>query len=249
VNGHLQLLQSPTALSATGVQTVILAAELTHLAEEGGQRPKALVEIGGRPLLWHLLSRLGEYGLNDFVVALGALGELVKRSVMDSDWRIDFIDTGLEASAGERLLRLRSQPDGGPLLLAPLDCLCDLDLEALLAFHRAGGRLATLAVARPQARFGRLDLRGDQVINFAEKPQREEGWVSAGFCVLEPGAFDYLLPDDTDWEHEPLEWLAADGQLAAFKHDGFWQRMETLRDKQLLEGLWQSGSAPWKTWD
>jgi glucose-1-phosphate cytidylyltransferase len=251
------------------VKVVLLAGGRgTRLAEETTPLPKPLVEIGGRPLLVHLMQYYAGYGFKDFLIACGYRGEIVKeyfRSlpirmsdyVIDLtdgsveivkpaqlDWRIGVIDTGLESSTGARILRLRELIGNEPFMATYGDGLGTIDLAALLRSHRAQGTLATLTAVRPPARFGALVLDGARVVEFIEKPQTREGWINGGFFVFEPGIFDYL--DETSpLERGPLERLAAAGELGAFRHDGFWQPMDTLRDKQLLEALWQSGEAPW----
>ena len=260
ISPHATLVDSPKATER--VKVALLAGDLTHHAGEGEQLPKAMVKIGGRPILWHLLSRCSAQGLSDFVVGLGEKGDIGGRYLFDqaengSDrrggcampgWTVELLDTCAAMPMGGRIERLRPYFGGGAFLLAAADCFHDVDLQALLAYHRACGRLATLVIARPQARFGKLSLAGDRVVDFAEKPQ-EEGWVSGGLCVFESEALDYVQTDDNDWEIESLERLAMAGELVAFKHAPYWQRLETLHDKKLIEGLWQEGRAPWKAWE
>jgi glucose-1-phosphate cytidylyltransferase len=240
----------------------------TRLAEETQTLPKPMVEIGGRPLLFHLMQYYGAFGCSEFLVACGYRGEVIKdyfRSLPSHlsdfivnladgsldiirpatlDWRIGLIDTGTETATGARILRLRDQLQGETFMVTYGDGLAAVDLEALIRFHRSHGNLATVTAVRPPARFGELVLDGDRVAEFAEKRQTREGWINGGFFVFEPGVFDYL-DDESPLERGPLERLAADGELRAFRHDGFWQPMDTLRDKQVLEALWQSGRAPW----
>ena len=255
---------------------VILAGGLgTRLAEETRIKPKPMVEIGGRPILWHIMKIYSAYGLSDFYIALGYKGEIIKRYFVDyynlngsmtvdliqgaitnhdahqEKWRIHLMETGLHTQTGGRLKRLEPHlRDEGTFMLTYGDGVGNVDVEALLAFHRSHGRVATVTAVRPPARFGGLTLDADDmVLQFAEKPQIGEGWINGGFFVFEPEIFDYLGGDDTNLEADALPKVAADGQLAAFRHGGFWQPMDTLREKQLLEHLWQSGQRPWKVWE
>jgi glucose-1-phosphate cytidylyltransferase len=245
----------------------------TRLAEETSIRPKPMVEIGGQPMLWHLMAVYASHGFHDFIVACGYKGEIIKEffhnyAVHHSDfevdlrsgalrllnsssinWRVSVIDTGLDTMTGGRLLRLRPLLDDGTFMVTYGDGLGNVDVKALLEFHRRHGRLATVTAVRPPARFGDLSLEGDGVRSFAEKPQTHEGWINGGFFVFEPGVLDYVAGDETSLEQGPLDRLAAEGQLMAFRHAGFWQPMDTIREKELLESLWASGNAPWKTWD
>jgi len=255
------------------MKVAILAGGVgTRLAEETEVRPKPMVEIGGRPILWHIMMLFAHHGFTHFVVALGYKGEVIKRYMVDyfslnsnltvnlgtgdvkvhdgvrPDWTVDLIDTGVATMTGGRVKRLAPYIGNETFLLAWGDGVFDIDLRDLVAFHRSHGKLATLAAVRPPARFGHLVLRGNQVVQFIEKPQTLEGWINGGVFVLEPEVFEYIDGDDTQWEREPLERLAARGQLMAYLHTSFWQCMDTLRDKRLLESLWQSGNAPWKVW-
>lgn len=243
----------------------------SRLAEETEIRPKPMVEIGGRPILWHVLKHYAHYGYRDFAIALGYKGDQIKRYFMDyaslqgtlsvnladgdvrrhddardEDWNIDLVDTGQDTLTGGRMKRLASHLGDGTFMMTWGDGVSDVDLDALLDFHRSHGRLATVTAVRPPARFGRLELDGDRVAEFSEKPQLGEGWINGAFFVLEPGIFEYIEGDATQWEREPLERLAADGQLMAYRHHSFWQCMDTLRDKRRLDELWQQGSAPWQ---
>jgi len=263
------------ALWRTFVKVVILAGGLgTRLSEETQVRPKPMAEIGERPLLWHIMKIYGHHGLTDFVVCLGYKGYVIKEyfanyflhssdvtfdlrgrgmEVHDGDvepWRVTLLDTGPDTQTGGRVKRVAGHLDGETFLLTYGDGLADIDISALLAFHRAHGRLATVTAVQPLGRFGALQLDETQqrVTSFAEKPAGDGAWVNGGFFVLEPGVLDYIAGDDTYFEGEPLERLARDGELMAYRHRGFWQPMDVLRDKNLLEQLWQSGQAPWRVW-
>jgi len=255
------------------MKVVILAGGLgSRLAEETELKPKPMVEIGGRPILWHILKHYARHGFQEFVLALGYKGEEIKRYFLDyramsgdltvrlatgavdvarteaEDWTVQLVDTGQGTLTGGRVRRLRSFIDGQTFMVTYGDGVSDVDLQALLAFHRAQGRLATLTAVRPPARFGGIVFEGDRVLRFTEKPQIGEGWINGGFLVLEPGVFEYLEGDGTSLESDAMERLAADGQLAAYRHEGFWQCMDTLRDRRLLESLWAAGVPPWRTW-
>jgi len=245
----------------------------TRLAEETQIKPKPMVEIGGRPILWHILKHYAHFGYSDFVIALGYKGEVIKKYVVDyshlnsnltvhlktgevttqggdnQDWTVDLVDTGTDTLTGGRIKRLAPYFTDGTFMLTWGDGVSDVNLDKLLEFHRSHGKLATLTAVRPPARFGHLNFEGSRITEFSEKPQTAEGWINGAYFVLEPGIFDYIDGDDTQWEREPLEGLARDGQLMAYRHESFWQCMDTLRDKGLLEQLWSSGNAPWKLWD
>jgi len=256
------------------MKVAILAGGVgTRLVEETEIKPKPMVEIGGQPILWHIMKHYDHFGFKDFVIALGYRGEYIKRYMMEycalaasmtvnlatgevehhagaqrPDWRVSLVDTGQATLTGGRIKRLKPYLGNETFMLTWGDGVANVDLRKLLAFHRAHGKLATLTAVRPPARFGKLNLEGDQVTRFEEKPQLGEGWINGAFFVLEPGVFDYIEGDMTQWEYEPLERLSAEGQLMAYRHESFWQCMDTLRDKRLLESLWESGKAPWKLW-
>jgi len=256
------------------MKVVILAGgKGTRLQEETSPRPKPMVEIGGRPILWHIMKHYARHGLKDFVIALGHRGEAIKRYFLDShslsgnmtidyasrtverqqrdqeDWRIHLHDTGEETNTGGRIGRLQSLLWDGTFMVTYGDGVANVDLSELLEFHRSHKLLATVTAVRPPARFGSLVFDGHRVTEFREKPQVGEGWINGGFLVFEPELFDYLLGDGCSLESHAMERLAADGQLAAFRHEGFWQCMDTPREKNYLEKLWQQGTAPWKTWE
>jgi glucose-1-phosphate cytidylyltransferase len=256
------------------MKVAILAGGLgSRLAEETDSRPKPMVEIGGKPILWHIMMHYSHYNLRDFVLALGYKGEIIKKYMLDycrlnrdltvntgtgrvkmggcpiEDWRVELIDTGIKTQTGGRIRRLAPYLDKGTFMLTWGDGVSNVDFQKLLAFHRRHGKLATLTAVRPTARFGHLEMQGDQIFEFSEKPQTKEGWINGAFFVLEPGVFDYIDGDDTHWEREPLERLAHDGQLMAYRHTEFWQCMDTLREKRYLESLWDSEQAPWRVWE
>lgn len=255
------------------MKVVILAGGLgTRLAEETELKPKPMVEIGGRPILWHIIKHYARYGFNDFVIALGYRGEVIKQYFRDydslsgdmtiqigsgviqrhvesaDDWKIHLIDTGPDTNTGGRIRRLRAWLQDETFLLTYGDGVSDVDLHELIQCHRRSGRIATLTAVRPPARFGGLVFDGDLVSEFTEKPQIAEGWINGGYMVMEPSIFEYLESDTTSLESHALEQLATKGQLAAYRHGQFWQCMDTLRDKRQLEQLWRDGHAPWKVW-
>jgi len=256
------------------MSVVLLAGGLgTRLQEETSSRPKPMVEIGGRPILWHIMKHFAHHGHDDFHIACGYMGDFIKGYFLDQynlsgdlsidfsrnvvsrqecdaeNWRVNLVDTGIDTQTGGRLLRLKPRLDSGTFLLTYGDGVSDLNIDELLDFHRSHGRLATVTAVRPPARFGGLIMNGDLVDRFTEKPVSGEGWINGGFLVFEPGIFDYLSSDRDSLEVDALERVAADGQLAAYRHHGFWQCMDTLRDKQYLQRLWDDDSAPWRTWD
>jgi glucose-1-phosphate cytidylyltransferase len=244
----------------------------TRLAEETETKPKPMVEIGGMPILLHIMKHYAHFGYEDFMVALGYKGEYIKKYFVDYcslagnvtvnlktrqfdahnseslNWNIELIDTGAATLTGGRIKRLAPYVGNETFMLTWGDGVSDVDINNLVAFHRAHGKLATMTAVRPPARYGHLEFDGNRVLEFTEKPQTAEGWINGAFFVLEPRVFDYIDGDQTMWEHAPLENLARDGQLMAYKHEAFWQCMDTLRDKHVLETLWQSGKAPWKSW-
>lgn len=235
------------------MKTVILAGGLgTRLSEETVARPKPMVEIGGMPILWHIMKIYGAAGFKEFVLALGykaeMIGAFLKEAAPRESWAVDLEETGLQTQTGGRLRRLASKLSGGTFMVTYGDGVADLDVQKLVAFHRSHGRRATVTAVRPPARFGALELDGDMVASFSEKPQVGEGWINGGFFVLEPGVLDYLTGDDCIFERDPLEQLAGEGQLAAYRHEGFWQCMDTLRDVRHLNALWEQDSTPWATW-
>jgi glucose-1-phosphate cytidylyltransferase len=252
----------------------ILAGGLgSRLAEETVIKPKPMVEIGNKPILWHIMKHYAHFGHKDFVVALGYKGEYIQKYMVDYgslsssmtvnlktgeverhgesevDWRVDLIETGLNTQTGGRIKRLQPYLGDETFMLTWGDGVSNIDLDDLLAFHKRHGKLATVTAVRPPARFGILDIQDGAVKSFQEKPQMSEGWINGAFFVLEPGIFDYIDGDLTHFEREPLENLAKDGQLAAYQHTGFWQCMDTVRDKVRLEELWESGNPEWKLWE
>jgi glucose-1-phosphate cytidylyltransferase len=256
------------------MKAVILAGGLgTRLAEETEVRPKPMVEVGGRPILWHIMKHFAHYGLKDFFIALGYKGEIIKHFFLDysslngdmtvrtsqgrverharegDDWTVHLIDTGQETYTGGRVKRLQPWLTEETFIVTYGDGVADVDLRDLLRFHRTHGRIATVTAVRPPARFGGLVFDGDFVAEFTEKPQAGEGWINGGFLVFEPAVFKYLDGDQSSLEADALERLAADRQLVAYRHERFWQCMDTLRDKRLLERLWQEDRAPWKVWE
>ena len=244
----------------------------TRLAEETSIRPKPMVDIGGKPILWHIMKHYSHHGFHDFVIALGYMGDHIRRWMKDYatlgtnmtvktatgevvrhesepvNWNVDLIDTGAATLTGGRIARLKPWLGDGTFMLTWGDGVSDVDITELVAFHRSHGKIATVTAVRPPARYGYMEFEGDRVSSFAEKPQTAEGWINGAFFVLEPEALDYIDGDETMFEHAPMERLAADEQLMAYKHHSFWQCMDTLREKQILQNLWDSGKAPWKTW-
>lgn len=256
------------------MKTVILCGGLgTRLSEETQVKPKPMVDIGGRPILWHIMKTYEKHGLSDFVLALGYKGEVIKDYFLNyharlsdvsvhlkngqvdysnptaEDWRVSLIDTGAESMTGGRLLRLKEHiQNDGAFMLTYGDGVSDINISELLKFHRSHGRIATVSAVRPPVRFGELSIDANRVSKFQEKPQAGEGWINGGFFVFEPSIFDYIAGDSTMLEREPLEKLAQEGELMAFHHPDFWQCMDTIRDKSALEHLWAENKAPWKVW-
>ncbi len=253
------------------MKVVILAGgKGTRLAEETASRPKPMVEVGGRPILWHVMNLYADYGHTCFLVACGYKGEMIKeyfhnyalhsadyiinlkdgsRQIVNGsnlDWQVGLIDTGLETMTAGRILRLKPWIGNTRFMLTYGDGVGDVNIRRLLEFHLAHGKLVTVTAVRPPARFGGLEIEGDNVRSFSEKPQTAEGWINGGFFVFEPAVFDFISGDDSILEREVLERVAAEGQLMAYRHTGFWQPMDTLREKQLLESLWATGNPPWR---
>jgi glucose-1-phosphate cytidylyltransferase len=256
------------------MKVAILAGGLgSRLAEETELKPKPMVEIGGKPILWHIMMHYAHYGFDEFAIALGYKGEVIKKYMLDycslnrdlsvslktgkvtmtggavPDWTVDLVDTGMKTQTGGRIKRLAPYMNNETFMLTWGDGVSDVNLNDLIAFHRAHGKLATLTAVRPSARFGHLEMEGDQITEFSEKPQTKEGWINGAFFVLEPEIFDFIDGDDTHFEMEPLGRLAAEGQLMAYRHTGFWQCMDTIREKKILETYWDNGNAPWATWE
>lgn len=255
------------------VKVVLLAGGLgTRLSEETDLKPKPMVEIGGKPILWHIMKHFSHYGLTEFVIALGYKGDVVKRYFLDyralsgsisvslatgevhmpeqivEDWKVHLVDTGMGTQTGGRLKRLQPWLEKDRFMLTYGDGVSSIDLNDLLRFHKQHGKIATVTAVRPPARFGGLLFSGDMVSQFTEKPQIGEGWISGGYMVFEPAIFDYIPGDETVLEADVLEHLATIGQLGAYRCEQFWQCMDTLRDVRLLENLWNTEVAPWKVW-
>jgi glucose-1-phosphate cytidylyltransferase len=255
------------------VKVVILAGGLgSRIAEESGLRPKPMIEIGGRPILWHIMKIYAAYGLNDFVICLGYKGYVIKEYFANyflhmadvtfdlaenrmevhqktsEPWRVTLVDTGEKSQTGGRLKRVERYVSDAPFCFTYGDGVANVDIGKLVDFHAQGKRLATVTAVRPPGRFGALAIERERVAGFVEKPAGDGGWINGGFFVLDPKVFRYLKGDGDVWEHAPLEGLARDGELGAYHHEGFWQPMDTLREKNILEELWAGGDAPWKVW-
>ncbi len=257
------------------MKAVILAGGFgSRLSEETTLRPKPMVEIGGRPILWHIMNTYAFHGVTEFIIALGYKGEIIKEYFLNfyainsdisvdlsrgattvhedgsqPNWKVHLVDTGMYTQTGGRLKRLQKWlADDETFMFTYGDGVADLDIKALLAFHKAHGKLATVTIVRSPARFGRIGINGDRVEEFYEKPEASEGWINGGYFVLNRDAIDYIEGDETIWERDPVERLARDGQLMGYRHSGFWSCMDTLKEKNILEDLWASGKAPWKIW-
>lgn len=254
------------------MKVVILAGGLgTRLAEETHTVPKPMVEIGGKPILWHIMSHYSSFGFNEFIIALGYKSEVIKHYflnfyAMNHDltidlrsgsvhyhetqmlrWKVQLVDTGLNTQTGGRVKRLKDWIGDEPFMLTYGDGVSNVNLHDLLRYHRSQGKIATLTAVRPPSRFGNLALGDHDVVSFKEKSNTDAGWINGGFFVMEPSVFDTIENDETTLERGPLEALVRQGQLSAYRHEGFWHMMDTLRDRQLLEEMWQSGHAPWRT--
>ncbi|MBC7622005.1 MAG: glucose-1-phosphate cytidylyltransferase [Aeromicrobium sp.] len=255
------------------MKAVILAGGLgTRISEESNTRPKPMIEVGGKPILWHILKIYSAHGVNDFVICCGYKSYLIKEYFANyflhmSDvtfdmknnkmevhqnnaepWRVTLVDTGEDTMTGGRLKRVRAHLGDEDFCFTYGDGVGDVDITALIAFHKKEGRLATLTATQPPGRFGAINLDGHRIDSFQEKPQGDGGWINGGFFVLNPKVIDFVAGDSSVWEREPMEKLAKEGNLNAWFHHGFWQPMDTLRDKNHLEELWASGKAPWKVW-
>jgi glucose-1-phosphate cytidylyltransferase len=256
------------------VKAVILAGGFgSRLSEETAARPKPMVEIGGKPMLWHIMKIYASHGIDDFVICLGYKGYLIKEYFANyylhtcdvsfdlakgdmevhrsetEPWRVTLIDTGEDTMTGGRLKRVLPYVGEGDFCFTYGDGVSDLNISALIEFHRNSGRLATVTAVQPPGRFGALDIDNEMVREFEEKPRGDGSWMNGGFFVLSPEVERYLSGDDTIWEQEPMRTLAREGQLASYRYEGFWQAMDTLRDRNQLEHLWTSGKAPWRTWE
>lgn len=255
------------------MKAVILAGGLgTRISEESNIRPKPMIEIGGKPILWHIMKIYSAHGINDFIICCGYKGYVIKEYFANyflhmSDvtfdmrsnkmevhqnnvepWRVTLVDTGEETMTGGRLKRVRAHLEDSPFCFTYGDGVGDVDISGSLKFHREHGKLATLTATQPPGRFGAINIESGRVASFQEKPQGDGSWINGGFFVLDPNVIDYIEGDHTTWEREPMERLAADEQMHVWCHSGFWQPMDTLRDKKHLEELWESGTAPWKIW-
>ncbi|MCP3924067.1 MAG: glucose-1-phosphate cytidylyltransferase [Desulfobacterales bacterium] len=255
------------------MKAVILAGGFgTRISEESHIKPKPMIEIGGKPILWHIMKIYSSYGINDFIICLGYKGYFIKEyfanyflhmsdvtfdmrnnnmEVHNSNsepWKVTLVDTGLNSMTGGRLRRVKDFLDDESFCFTYGDGVSDVNISKLIEFHKSKNAAATMTAVQPPGRFGALSMNGTEIRKFQEKPRGEGGWINGGFFVLEPEVFDYIENDNTTWEKEPLEKLAAENSLHAFKHEGFWQPMDTLRDKIKLEEYWETGKPPWKVW-
>ncbi len=233
---------------------ILCGGQGTRLREQTGVMPKPMVEIGGKPILWHIMKTYSHFGLNEFVLCLGYKGGVIKEYFSRdgaNDWTVSLIETGEQAQTGARVFRVREQLKNEPFCLTYGDGLGSIDIRALLEFHKKHGKLATVTGVRPPSRFGELKLNGDQVVAFSEKPQVTESFINGGFFVMEPGFIERYLTDEDDLtlEREPLQHVAADGELMMYPHTGFWQPMDTYREWKMLEEMWNNGTAEWRMWD
>lgn len=256
-----------------GMKAVVLAGGFgTRISEESHLKPKPMIEIGGKPILWHIMKMYSHHGINDFVICLGYKGYVIKEyfsnyflhmsdvtfcmrenrmeihQMFAEPWKVTLVDTGECTMTGGRLKRVAPYIKNETFCFTYGDGVSDIDISALIAHHRAAGRLATVTAIQPPGRYGALHINGDAVHHFQEKPGGDGAWINGGFFVLEPSVLDYIGGDETVWEQQPLQRLASHGQLTAYRHHGFWQAMDTLREKNCLEELWSSGKAPWKSW-
>ena len=253
------------------MKAVILAGGFgTRISEESHLRPKPMIEIGGKPILWHIMKWYSKFGINEFIICAGYKQDVIKEwfanyFIHTSDitfdftngrdiivhsqhaepWKVTVVDTGLNTMTGGRVKRIQKYVGDEPFCLTYGDGVCDVDIEKLIAFHKAQGHIATLTGVQPEGRFGIMDLDGDSILSFREKSKDDTGWINGGFMIFEPAVFDYIKDDTTILERDPLESIAAKGELDCYKHEGFWQCMDTLREKEKLEALWASGKAPW----
>ncbi len=257
------------------MKVVILAGGYgTRISEESHLRPKPMIEIGEMPILWHIMKQYSHFGFNDFVICAGYKqtvikewfanyfihtsditfdfskgNEIVVHNRHSEPWKVTIVDTGLNTMTGGRIKRVKDYIGDEPFFLTYGDGVSDVDIQKTLEFHKSHGKLATITTIQPEGRFGYIDLNGDRVLSFREKSEHDTGWINAGFMVLEPSVIDYIKDDSSVFEREPMERIAFDGQMMCYKHTGFWQCMDTLRDKEKLEKLWASGIAPWKYGD
>lgn len=257
------------------MKTVILAGGFgTRISEESRFKPKPMIEVGGMPVLWHIMKEYTRYGYREFIICAGYKQEVIKKWFADyfiynsditfdfsqgnqmtvhnsytEDWKVTIVDTGLNTMTGGRIKRVKSYIGNETFMMTYGDGVADIDIGKLVETHRKHGKLATLTAVQPEGRFGVMDMEGDQIKSFREKSQTDVNWINGGYMVLEPEVLDYIAGDETSFEREPLERLAQEGQLVSYRHKGFWRCMDTLQDKQRLEELWNSGHAPWKTWE